>query len=209
MKKTITIASSITVCMICLMGCAKLEPSEPEQDIHMLYGNYTLSDIHWPGTSVDLNNDGIGFWDLLYEFQNKIGYYEPDYTAVVTEGTTYSYKEPHAKKSTAFNVVLPYPYYVEDQGIWRCIEIRTLKYSVRATEESFHLVSNCCETKPGFNDPTDLFLSNVSEISLVVDSYTDNVFKIGLECILPHDIGESQTLDKDYMYYEFIKTSNR
>ena len=45
-----------------------------------------ISDIHWPGLSVDINYDDTGYWDLMCEFQNKDGYYEHDYVANISDG---------------------------------------------------------------------------------------------------------------------------
>lgn len=202
-KAVITIFSF--VCLFCLTSCEIENIASVEPNIQMLYGDYTLSDVHWSGLSVDLNNDGTGHWDLLYEFQNKIGYYEPDYVAVVNDGIIYSYTEQYAKNATAFNISIPYPCIIEEDGDWKCTGIHTLKYSIRATKDSFHLVSNCCKTCPGFNDPNDLFLSNIQEISLVVKSYDSNTFQVGLYCKLPCVFGNKNVVDDNYLYYEFIK----
>jgi len=138
------------MCLLCLASCGKTDPVEP--GIQMLYGDYTLSDIHWLGLSVNLNDDDMGYWDLLYEFQNIIGYYEPDYTVVINDGITYSYTKKRAK-----------------------------------------------------NDPADFFLSNILDISLVADSYDSNTFRVGLHCKLPCGLGDSKTLNENYLYYEFKK----
>ena len=189
------------ICLFCLASCEKVDQVEP--DIRNLYGDYVLSDIHWPGLSVDLNGDGSGHWGLLYEFQNKLGYYEPEYTAVVNDGIIYSYTDKWAEYATAFNISIPYPYLVEEDGDWKCIGIQTLKYTIRATEDSFNLKSNCCYTYPGFNDPADFFLANVQDISLVVESYDSDSFKVGLHCKLPCVSGTDKVLDENYLYYEF------
>lgn len=203
MMKRILIPIVALICLFCLSNCEKEGPVEPS--IKMLYGDYTLSDIHWPGLAVDLNDDGAGYWELLYEFQNKLGYYEPDYTAVVNDGITYSYTESWAEDVTAFHISIPYPYLVEKEGEWKCTGIQTLKYTIRATKKSFHLIANCCHTYPGFNDPTNIFLSNIQDISLVVNSYDSDTFKVGLHCKLPCVSGDSKTLNENYLYYEFKK----
>ena len=161
MNRIITLILSF-MCLSCLAGCEKVDAVE--SSINNLYGDYILSDIHWPGLPVDLNDDGTGYWELLYEFQNKLGYYEPDYNAVVNDGITYSNTEKWAERATAFNISIPYPYIVEEGGQWKCACIQTLKYTIRATKDSFHFVSNCCQSYPGFNDPTNFFLSNIQEI---------------------------------------------
>ena len=189
--------------LFALISCEK--PNADDPDITKLYGNYELSNINWHGTSVDLNNDGTGYWNLLYEFQNKLGYYEPDYTAVVQPGIVYSHTEPYSNYSTSFNVTIPYPHYTMVDGKWKCLEIKSLKTTIRATDNSIRLHVNCCHIFPGFNDPDDPFLSSIQDVSLVVDSYDDNKFKIGVHCTLPFDFNEEQTLNENYLYYGFIK----
>ena len=203
MTKKLLLAILSFTCFFCLTSCEKEDPVE--QTIQMLYGDYSLSDIHWPGLPVDLNDDGTGYWDLLYEFKNKLGYYEPDYIAVVNDGITFSYTYTWAEPCTAFNISIPYPCIVEEGGELKCTGIQTLKYTIRAAKDSFHFKSNCCHTYPGFNDPTDLFLSNVQEISLVVDSYDSNTFQVGLHCKLPYGLGANKVLNENYLYYEFKK----
>lgn len=191
----------LTICLFSFISCEKTDT--PEVDIHMLYGDYSLSDIRWYDQPVDLNNDGVGNNNLLSEFQNKFGYYEPDYHAIVTDGT--KYVETNSESVTAFNVSIPYPYYIVDDGIWECTEIRTFKITIRATKGSFYLHSNCCQIYPGFNDPTDVFLSCVKEISIVVHSYDDQKFKVGLHCTIPDNCGTDQKLNENYLYYEYTK----
>lgn len=193
--------------LICLCSCDK-EVITPtfESDIQKLYGDYTLSDIHWPGLAVDLNADGTGYWSLLYEFQNKVGYYEPDYTANVTDGIIFSSDEPWAEPTAAFNVTLPYPHYIISEGKWLCTDIRNIKVTLRATEATFNLVSNCCWIYPGYTDQDDLFLINIQDISLYVEALDDKSFKVGIHCTLPHDRADgSQTLNENYLYYTFSK----
>lgn len=192
---------------LCLCSCDK-EVITPtfESDIQKLYGDYTLSDIHWPGLAVDLNADGTGYWSLLYEFQNKVGYYEPDYTANVTDGIIFSSDEPWAEPTAAFNVTLPYPHYIISEGKWLCTDIRNIKVTLRATEATFNLASNCCWIYPGYTDQDDVFLLNIQDISLYVEALDDKSFKVGINCTLPHDRADgSQTLNENYLYYTFSK----
>lgn len=168
----------------CICACDKPEaPVETfETNIQKLYGNYQLSDIHWPGLPVDLNDDEYAYWDLLHEFKNKAGYYEPDYVA------------------------LPYPKYEVSEGKWKCTEISTIKISIRATEDTFMLQENSCWTIPGYNASDNPFLYNIVDFSLFVDSFDDNSFKIGVHCLLPYDDANgNQTLNGNYLYYTFTR----
>ena len=196
---------------LCLCSCDK-EVITPtfESDIQQLYGDYNLSDIHWPGLAVDLNADGTGYWSLLYEFQNKVGYYEPDYTANVTDGIIFSSDEPWAEPTAAFNVTLPYPHYIISEGKWLCTDIRNIKVTLRATEATFNLASNCCWIYPGYTDQDDVLLLNIQDISLYVEALDDKSFKVGIHCTLPHDYTDgTQKLDDNYLYYTFSKQFTR
>lgn len=185
------------------MSCVKDDPTE--DTIQSLWGNYKLSNIRWSGLPFDLNNDNISGWDLLSELQNKFGYYEPDYIAVVNDGITLSPGKEWKKNTTAFNITVPYPYYVVENGKWMCTETRKINFTLYATENTFQLDLNCCQVYPGFNDPTNIFLSNVKEISLYVESFDEHKFKIDLKCTLPCDSSGEQILNENYLYYEFSK----
>ena len=197
----------IWAAVICLCSCDK-ETFSPtfESDIQKLYGDYTLADIHWPGVAVDLNYDGTGYWSLLHEFQSKVGYYEPDYTANVADGIIFSSDDPWAEPTAAFNVTLPYPHYVMSDGKWICTDIRSIKITLRATEDTFKLGSNSCWIVPGYTDHDDLFLANIQDISLYVESLDATSFKVGINCTLPHDYADgTQKLDDNYLYYTFSR----
>lgn len=204
MKKVLRFLLSI--CLILSTTSCEIENPDKEDSIQSLWGSYKLTSIRWPGLPVDLNDDDISSWDLLKELQNKLGYYEPDYMAIVKDGITISPAKEWAENATAFNITIPYPYFVVDNdGKWVCTQTCKLSFSLRATEETFVLNSNCCQVYPGFNDSTDLFLSKVKEISLFVESFNDHKFEIGIHCTLPCNSSGEQNLNENYLYYEFTK----
>ena len=109
MKRILTILAAFA----CLCSCETLDYTGTfETDVQKLYDDYTLTDIHWSGLAVNLNQDNYGFWALFNEFKNKIGYYEPDYTATVNNGIIYNSDKEWAEYAAAFHVVLPYPHHV-------------------------------------------------------------------------------------------------
>ena len=192
----------------CICACEKTEtPVETfETNMHKLYGEYRLSDIHWPGLPVNLNGDEHAYWDLLHEFKNKPGYYEQDYAATVGDGFIYSEDQSWAKYTAGFNVTLPYPKYDITDGKWACSEISMIKMTIRATEDTFKLSENCCWTYPGYTGSDDPFLSNIKNLSLFVMTFDENSFKIGVLCTLPHnDPNGPQTLAENYLYYTFTR----
>lgn len=71
MKKILVLILSF-FCMLSFVSCEKEnKPDTPdtpdtfESNMRRMYGDYKLSDIHWPGLPVDLNNDDIGYWDCM------------------------------------------------------------------------------------------------------------------------------------------------
>ena len=200
----------IMVAIVSLYGCETHMPSADkntfESNIHQLYGNYTLADIHWPGLPVDLNYDNTGYWDLMYEFQNKDGYYEPDYVANVSDVIVFTREESNAEFAAAFNVTIPYPSFILSDGKWLCKSIRSFQMTIRAAEKTFKLKENCCWLYPGYANHEDLFMANIKDISIFVESFDDDCLKVGIHCTLPteHTDG-TQTLNDNYLYYTFVR----
>lgn len=203
MKRFLTILAAV----VCLSGCEKPIPADTfESNIQKLHGNYMLSDIHWPGLPVNLNYDDTGYWALLKEFQNKVGYYEPDYVANVGDGITFSEDKSWAETATAFNMTIPYPHFVLHDDKWLCTDIRSFRLTIRATEKTFKLMENCCWIYPGHVEQEDLFLADIKDISVYVESFDADCFKIGVHCSMPHDKADgTQELNDNYMYYTFAR----
>ena len=71
----------ILTAVVCLMSCSEKENPSPgtfESLVEEMCGDYVLTGIHWYGTPIDLNGDGTGYNDLVREFCNFNGYYEPN-----------------------------------------------------------------------------------------------------------------------------------
>lgn len=203
MKRILTILAAFA----CLCSCETLDHTGTfETDVQKLYDDYTLTDIHWSGLAVNLNQDNYGFWALFNEFKNKIGYYEPDYTATVNNGIIYNSDMEWAEYAAAFHVVLPYPHHVVSDGKWICDEIRNIRLTIRATEDDFQLYQNCCHIIPGYGGKEDVFLAGIQDISLYIESYDARSFKVGLHCTLPYNESNgAQRLNTDYLYYTFTR----
>lgn len=188
---------------MCLIGCDKVSPVNGrfEKNMQKLFGDYELVEVSSPGVP-DLNNDFIGHSDLLYEFQNNLGYFEPDYTACVCDGIYYPSGQK-GKSAVAFNVTLPYPYYVVKNGEWICTCIKKINFTIRADEDSFYPGVTCCKASPTYDDPDDVFLSRVREIGLNVQSYDARSFQIVLRCTMP--VIDRHELQENYIYYDFLR----
>lgn len=204
MKRALMIIAAVA----CFCACTEKEPAAEtfETSIMKLYGNYHLSDIHWPGLPVNLNKDEYAYWALLNEFKNMPGYYEPDYIATVGEGIIYKAEEEWAEYAAGFNVTIPYPMYDIVDGKWVCSEISTIRMTIRATEETFKVNENCCWTYPGQEGSKDPFLQNITNFSLYVESMDDDSFQIGILCVLPYDDSNGfQKREDNYLYYTFTR----
>ncbi len=206
MKHTLTVAM-LLCCLLSMISCKTEKATNTfDESIHKLYGEYILSDIHWHGLPVNLDNDNTGNWELLYEFQHKLGYFEPDYTAYVAEGMVFDEGKSWAKATTAFNVTIPYPHYIHCNGMWTCTGIRSINVTLRATEDNFCLGKNCCYLSIRYDDKDDVFLANIQDFSLVVNTYDDSVFKVGVHCSFPYNEQDgTQILNENFLYYTFSK----
>lgn len=189
------------------MGCEKtILPEENKgKDIQSLYGEYFISDIHWTGLPVDLNSDGKSQWNLKAEFQEKIGYYEPYYSASIERGHSADANDPEI---SVFNVVLPYPFFFVSDGEWICSSVRNIHLSLKTADSSFILDSTNCAICPNYQDDSDLFLSNILGICVVAHSYEDSSFEVRVHCRLPYEVpGREQVLNDGYIYYTFSRTN--
>ena len=79
MKKFLYILLTFSLMPLCTSCDDDSELTEEKN----LTGHYTLTEIHWTGLSVNLNRDNSASWDMIYEYKDQIGYYEPDYVLEV------------------------------------------------------------------------------------------------------------------------------
>ena len=78
--------------------------------------------------------------------------------------------------------------------------------TIRATEKTFRLFKNCCCIYPGLVDHEDLFLANIKDFSLYVESFDDKTFKVGVHCTLPSEHTDgTQELNENILYYTFVR----
>ncbi len=196
---------SILILIAAVLSAVACEKPNKDSDIYNLYGNYKLSNIHWSGQAVNLNQDELSYWDLLYEFKDILGYCEQSYVATVDDAMKLSEKDSFSGAETAFSAILPYPKFVVSEGKWVCTQISSIGVTLRGDKENFRLNGNTCFLYPKYFDEDDFFLANIKDVSLFVESFDSNSFKIGVRCTLPHDENGAQELNENYLYYEFSR----
>lgn len=196
---------SILILIAAVLSAVACEKPNKDSDIYNLYGNYKLSNIHWSGQAVNLNQDGLSYWDLLYEFKDILGYCEQSYVATVDDAMKLSEEDSFSGAETAFSAILPYPKFVVSEGKWVCTQISSIGVTLRGDKENFMLNGNTCFLYPKNFDGEDLFLANVKEISLFVESFDAKSFSIAVKCTLPSDQLGEQQLNENYIYYKFTR----
>lgn len=85
--------------LLCLISCGK-ENSEPQEGCSNC-GTYYLSKALWDSNGLDLNGDGTGNEDLIYEFKELQGFLESKRFAKL-------YKSPTTEGEIFINLHIPY-----------------------------------------------------------------------------------------------------
>lgn len=93
------IVLSLSIVILCLSSCGK-EHSESQAN-HRHCDTYYLSEALWDSDCLDLNGDGIGNEDLIYEFRGLQGFLENKRFAKL-------YKSPTAEGEIFINLHIPY-----------------------------------------------------------------------------------------------------
>lgn len=203
MKKISAIALSFCL-LATFASCEEEEEENKITGVDNLFGDYSMTDIHWSGLAVDINRDKIGRWELIDEFKKQFGYYEPSYIAhIEQEESEYS-----NDKEVKFNFVVPYPhYYISSEGEWICSCIKELKMTLRTSSK--YVDQNTLSAIQNFKiqediDNDDPFLANITEMGAMVIDFEKRIFKVRIHCKLPHYSGEQQELSESYLYYTFV-----
>ena len=103
-------------------------------------------------------------------------------------------------------MTIPYPSFILSDGKWLCKSINSFKMTIRATEKTIKLKENCCWFYPGYANHEDLFMANIKDISIYIESFDDDCFKVGVHCTLPTEhTDDTQTLNDNYLYYTFVR----
>lgn len=188
------------VAAVCLCACEK-SPVLEESTVSKMYGEYKLANIHWSGLPVDFNGDGTGRWDLLSEYNNMVGYYEPYHIGKVSVANAIASDQGDSK--VAFNVSIPYPWFIEENGNYTVTSVRYL-------HQTFRVNNPQPRTSNGYikydnDNPYDLFLSNLDNMSVSFDSYKDGKFTVRIYCSLPCVPAGGEKLSTNYMLLEYQK----
>lgn len=185
---------------ICLCACDK-SPVLDESPISKMYGDYKLTNIHWSGLPVDFNGDRTGRWDLLSEYNNMVGYYEPFHIGKVSVANAIGSEEGDSK--VAFNVSIPYPLFIEENGNYTVTSVKYLHQTFRVSNPQPYMSNGYI--KYDKDNQSDLFLANLDNMSVTFDSYNDGKFTVRLYCTLPCVPAGEEKLSTNYMLLEYQK----
>ncbi len=182
------IIPAIVGMMFC-MGCGKDNggASMPQDaTVQNLEGEYELRRVLWSGTLVDLDEDGTATNELLNEFQNIIGYWEPSNRSSIT-----------IREESAINVNarLPYPDYRSADGKYVVSRLNYLPVSILITDPEHPYY----DTIDFNSDNPDLFLSSLEEAC--VSELGASSLTVRLSCSLFVDDAE----ENGYVYYFYDK----
>lgn len=169
-----------------------------------LMGEYRLVSAHWTGTTVDLNGDKIGHNELLIEFENGLGYFEPSYKAVVQE--SYKGEFEKNKRPISFNMVFPYPEYEVEGGKPRFLGVgegrQTMRTSNYALGQSFVLI----QSFPG-SAGTDGFQESITMTQVAINPLERGRFRFVVSCSLPEGLGDNLNLASHEIVYIYEKVN--
>ena len=151
--------------------------------------------------SVDFNGDNTGRWDLLGEYNNMVGYYEPFHTAKVSVANAIGSEE--SGSTVAFNVSIPYPWFIEEDGHYTVTSVKYLHQTFRVNNPQPHTSNGYI--KYDKDNQSDIFLANLDNMSVTFDSYKDGKFTVRLYCTLPCVPAGGEKLSTNYMLLEYQK----
>ena len=196
MKRILT----ILVAAACLMSCSEKDnPTPGSFDALMdeMGGEYVLTGIHWSGTPIDLNGDGTGYNDLVREFCNFNGYYEPNHIAEIAESEITGKNDD---KVFGVSVMLPYPDIKTSEDKSFVASIEYLPLTIRATYIGGESRVATQYGPISFEHLPDdyTFLKSISEI--MITDFENGELTVRIRCSLTDSKQEVKT---DYIHYYY------
>ena len=196
MKRTLTLITTAAI----LMGCSEKASPTPgtyEALVEEMCGDYMLTGIHWSGTPIDLNGDGTGYNDLVREFCNFNGYYEPNHIAEIAESEITGKNDD---KVFGVSVMLPYPDIKTSEGKSFVASIEYLPLTIRATYIGGESRVATQYGPISFEHLPDdyTFLKSISEI--MITDFENGELTVRIRCSL---IDSKQEVKTDYIHYNY------
>ena len=196
MKRILTILAAAA----CLMSCSEKDNPTPgtfDALMDEMGGEYVLTCIHWSGTPIDLNGDGTGYNNLVSEFCNFNGYYEPNHIAEISESEITGKNDD---KVFGVSVMLPYPDIKTSEDKSFVASIEYLPLTIRATyiggESRVAIQYGPISFEHLPDDYT--FLKSISEI--MITDFENGELTVRIRCSLTDS---KQELKTDYIHYYY------
>ena len=189
---------------IIVMASCKKEPSITKGTFgywsDMMCGDYVLTEVHWNGLAVDLNQDGRYRHYLIPELCSVNGYWEPDYTAQIEESSIIL--EDYGP-TLEVNFKVPYPDFRKDtDGTVYLNGVATFPMSVRY--EYFASIDNFKCQGRFYNfcyDESQVFLNSIEDIQII--EFGEGVVVVRFECSMFYV--SAYTVDRGSLSYTFRK----
>ena len=190
--------------MVLLMACAPgltscdddLDPNTFEGAAAKYVGHtYQLTGVHWSGTSVDLDGDGVRRWDLMEEEMGHLVGFDPyrhDGVVQIHRPDTDGKSQP----ALDFLVALPFPVYTQIEGKWVAEYIMYLSVFPKMVFQGHdHWMS---VTYPVHNYKTYPFVGKID--NLVVTHLKPDGFDVSVVCCL---VNEQNELEENLLIYSY------
>ena len=156
---------------------------------------YQLTDVHWSGTSVDLDGDGIRRWDLLEEEMKHLKGFDLDRHIGVVQKHRSRFNSEN-KPTMDFLAGLPLPIYTQIDGKW---EVDHIMYISVFPEMVFQGDGCWSSVKYYIHNFRDFpFIGEIDD--LVVTNLKPDSFDISVVCSL---INEKNELEENVLIYHY------
>ncbi|MGP1621895.1 MAG: hypothetical protein ACTTGX_05415 [Candidatus Cryptobacteroides sp.] len=159
------------------------------------YGHYILAAVNWQGSFLDLDEDGVGHYDVLQEFMNISGYDE--YSATVRIGPSPAY---------IFRFALPYPVLNSE---YHCTQMAKLNMNIAMNKGDIAYGGSRERKLAEWLKKSNIFLSGVKYVRIALSKSDTTEFKVYVYCSLPiaNRIENKIEMHLDYLVYTFVKES--
>ena len=186
---------TIMAAALCLWGCEKIaEPGTFEALADEMCGDYVLMGTHWTGTPIDLNGDGTGHNELIKELCWFNGYYEPNHFAEIAVSDIMN-----DDKTFAVSVMLPYPVFMQKDGVTAISGVEYLPLTLRETYIGGDKGIALKYGPISFEQADDVFLRGITEV--MITDFKEGAFTIRLRCHMKEP--DDKDFTHEYLHYHY------